>query len=85
LTVAIEGEESPYTASKRSLISLCDFLFQKQESNHRPSLLFLYFSKIRGQVRFHTHSKQNFESDSAEISTVAVYENVLHDSKFLLR
>jgi len=30
-------------------------------------------------------SKQNYESDSAEISTVAVYENVLHDSKVLLR
>jgi len=48
-------------------------------------LLFLHFSKIRGHVRFHTQSKQNYKSDSAEISTVAVYENVLHDSKFLLR
>jgi len=61
------------------------FPFEKQESGHRPILLSLHFSKIRGHVRFHKQSKQNFESDSAEISTVAVYENVLHDSKFLLR
>jgi len=61
------------------------FPFQKQESNHRPILLFFHFSKIRGHARFHTRSKQNYKSDSAEILTVAVYENVLHDSKFLLR
>jgi len=61
------------------------FPCQKQESNHRPILLFLHFCKIRGHVRFHTQSKLNYESDSAEISTVTVYENVLHDSKFLLR
>src|SRR5436190_21765823 len=61
------------------------FPFQKQESNHRPILLFFHFSKIRGHARFHTRSKQNYESDSAEILTVAVYENVLHDSKSLLR
>jgi len=48
-------------------------------------MLFLQFSKIRGHVRFHTQSKQNYESDSAEISIVAVYENVLHDSKLFLR
>jgi len=48
-------------------------------------LLFFHFSKIRGHVRFHTQSKQNYEYDSAENSTVAVNENVLHDSKFLLR
>jgi len=39
--------------------------------------LFLYLSKIRGHVQFHTQSKQNYEPDSAEISTVAVYENVI--------
>jgi len=48
-------------------------------------LLFLHFSKIREHVRFHTQSKRNYESYSAEISTVALYENVLHDCKFLLR
>jgi len=46
--------------------------FLSQESNHRLTLLFLHFSKIRGHVRFHTQSKQNYESDSAEISTVAL-------------
>jgi len=61
------------------------FPFEKQESNHRPILLFLHFSKIREHVRFHTQSKRNYESYSAEISTVALYENVLHDCKFLLR
>ena len=30
-------------------------------------------------------SEQNYESDLAEILTLAVYENVLHDSKSLLR
>jgi len=85
LTVAIEGEESLYTESKRFLISLRDFPSKKQESNHRPILLFFHFSKIRGHARFHTQSKQNYESDSAEVLTVAVYENVLHCSKFLLR
>lgn len=43
LTVAIEGEESPYTASKRSLILVCDNTFQKQESNYQP-ILFFHFS-----------------------------------------
>ena len=61
------------------------FPFQKQESNHRPILLFFHLCKIRGHTRFHTRSKQNFESDSSEILTVAVYENVLHDSIYLLR
>jgi len=35
--------------------------FQKQESNHRPKLLFFHFPKIREHVRFHTQSKQNKE------------------------
>jgi len=69
MTVAIEGEETPYTASKRSLISLRDF---PSENKNRIKLLFLHFSKISGHVRFHTQSKQNYEFDSAEISTVAV-------------
>ena len=32
---------------------------------------------------FHRRSKQNYESDSAEILKVAVYDNVLHDSNFI--
>jgi len=34
---------------------------------------------------YSTSNGYNYESASAEISTVAVYENVLYDSKFLLR
>lgn len=48
-------------------------------------LLFLHFSKIRGHIQYHTRSKQNYESDPAEILAVAVYETVLHNSKLLLR
>lgn len=47
LTVAIDGEEPSYTASKRS--------------------------------------QKKYKSDSIEICTVIVYENVLHRIKFLLR
>jgi len=62
------------------------FPFQKQESNHRSILVFFHFSKIRGHASFQNKSKQNYESDSAEILTIAVYENVLlQDGKFLLR
>jgi len=49
------------------------FAFQKHESNHRPILLFLHFSKIR----FHTQSKQNYESESAEISRLSTYRTGL--------
>ena len=59
------------------------FPFQKQELNHQLILLFFHVSKIRGHACFHARSKQNYESDSAEIFTVAIYENVLHDSKSL--
>ena len=61
------------------------FPFQKQESNHRPILLFFHFCKIRGHTCFHTQLKQNYEPDSPEILTVAIYENLLHNSIFLLR
>ena len=44
-----------------------------------------HFPKIRGHTRFHMRSKQNNESDSAEILTVAIYENVLHGSESLFR
>ena len=86
MTVAIEGEESPYTDSTQTFFDFAArFPFQKQESNHRPILLFFHFCKTRGHSRFHTRSKQNYESNSTEILTVAVYENTLHDSIFLLR
>ena len=51
----------------------------------RAGALSWWKSKIGGHDSFHTRSKQNYESDSAEILTVAVYDNLLHDSKFLLR
>jgi hypothetical protein len=47
------------------------FPFQKQELNHRPILLFFHFSKIRGHACFHTWSKQYYESNLAEMLTVA--------------
>ena len=84
--VAIEGEESPYTDSIQALFDFAArFPFPKQESNHQPILLFFHFCQIRGRGRFYTQSKHNYESDSTQILTVAVYENVLHDSIFLLR
>lgn len=36
------------------------FSFQKRESNERPILLFLHFSKIRQLDIFHTQFKQNY-------------------------
>lgn len=61
------------------------FHFVEQESNHQPILLSLRFSKICGHACSLMRSKQNYESASAEVSTVAAYENVLHHSKFRLR
>jgi len=48
-------------------------------------MLFFHFSKICEHARFVTRSEQNYESDSSEIFTVAIYENVLHDSNSLLQ
>jgi hypothetical protein len=61
------------------------FPFQKQESNHQPILLFFHFSKICRHTRFHMLSKQNYESNSAEILTVAVYENLSCDTGIIGR
>lgn len=65
---------------RRIMSFFCNSAIQKHESTHRPILLFLHFSKIRGHVRFHKRSKYNYESNSTEILTVAVYENYFCDS-----
>ena len=84
-----DGRHRRRRVTVHSIQALFDFAarfpFQKQESNHRLILLFIHFSKICRLARFHTWSKQNYESDSAEIFNVAIYENVLHDSKSLLQ
>lgn len=59
LTVAIEGEESPYAASKRSFSSLRHFP-SKNKNRVRDQPTLFHFSKIRVHVRFHTRSKQNY-------------------------
>jgi len=57
-----DGRHRKSRVTVHSIQALFDFAarfpFQKQESNYRPILLFLHFSKIRGHVRFHTQSKQ---------------------------
>ena len=71
----------------QSIQALFDFVawfpFQKQESYHRPILLFFHFCQINAHICSHMRSKQNYESNSTEILTVAVYENVLHDSTYI--
>lgn len=64
--------------------------FRRSPSKESPSRLRFRcanpfnFSKVFGYVRFHMPWEQN-KSDSAVVSTVAAYENVLHESKFFLR
>ena len=79
-----DGRQRRRSVTAYSIQALIDcaarYPFQKQESNHRPLLVLFHFCKIRGHARFHTRSKQNYESNSTEILTVGVYENVPHDS-----
>ncbi|KAL4702033.1 hypothetical protein ACJJTC_019577 [Scirpophaga incertulas] len=60
------------------------FPFQKQESNHRTILL-LQFLKSAVTLASTRGQNKNYEFDSAEILTVAVYENVPHDKGTLSR
>lgn len=59
--------------------------FQKQESNHEAILLFFQLSKICGHPCFHAQSNQEYEPDSAEILSIAIYENLLLDAMVFLR
>lgn len=68
-TVTVEGEESPYTASKCYLISLRGIPSKDNNKiTDRYCFIIYHFSKICGLARFHSFIKENYKSKPAEIN-----------------
>lgn len=83
-SILFDGRHQARKVTVHNIKTLFDFIarvpFQKQEANPDRYCFFNFLHS-----RFHTWLKQNYESDPAEISAVADYQNILHDNKLLLR